>query len=63
MGTNSDQTKGKAKEAAGIITGNKDLEAEGRTDRRRGELEEKMDHAKDKVEEAVDKAKDAVHRK
>lgn len=62
-----DQVKGRAKEAAGILTGNEDLEAEGKADRRMGEAEEKIDHAKDKVGElidkAADKAKDALHRK
>ncbi|MGZ4590637.1 MAG: CsbD family protein [Actinomycetes bacterium] len=74
MGAKSDQVKGHAKEAAGVLTGDTDLEAEGRTDRRTGEADEKIDHAtdkaeavvdktKDKVQEAIDKAKDALHRK
>lgn len=73
MSGKSDQVKGRAKEAAGILTGNKDLEAEGKADRLTGEAEEKIDHAKDKVnelidqakgkvDEAADKAKDALHR-
>lgn len=60
MGAKSDQVKGHAKEAAGVLTGNKDLESEGKKDRRTGEAEEKIDHAKDKVEEVVDKSKDKV---
>ena len=48
--------EGRAKEAAGIVIGNQDLEAEGKTDRRTGEAEEKVDHAKDKVEEVIDNA-------
>jgi uncharacterized protein YjbJ (UPF0337 family) len=74
MSAKSEQVKGHAKEAAGVLTGDKDLESEGKTDRRAGEAEEKIDHAKDKVEEAIDKAKgnaeeavdkvkDAIHRK
>jgi uncharacterized protein YjbJ (UPF0337 family) len=74
MSAKSDQVKGHAKEAAAILTGDKDLESEGKTDRRTGEAEEKIDHAKDKVdevidkindkvEEAVDKTEDAMHRK
>ena len=63
MSAKSDQVKGHVKEAAGVLTGDKDLESEGKTDRRTGEVEEKIDHAKDKVEEVVDKAKDALHRK
>jgi uncharacterized protein YjbJ (UPF0337 family) len=61
MGAHSDQVKGRAKEAAGVLTGNEDLEAEGKTDRLTGEAEEKIDHVKDKVDEVVDKTKDALH--
>ena len=60
MSGKSDQLKGRAKEAAGILTGNEDLEAEGRADRRTGEAKEKVDHAKDKVDEVIDKAKAKV---
>jgi uncharacterized protein YjbJ (UPF0337 family) len=74
MGGKSDQVKGKVKEAAGSLTGDKDLESEGKADRRAGEAKEKLGHAKDKVdevidkgedkvEEVIDKAKDAVHRR
>ena len=61
MGAQSDQVKGRAKAAAGVLTGNEDLEAEGKTDRLTGEAEEKIDHVKDKVDEVVDKTKDALH--
>ena len=63
MSAKSDQVKGHVKEAAGVLSGDKDLESEGKTDRRTGETEEKIDHAKHKVTEVVDKAKDALHRK
>jgi uncharacterized protein YjbJ (UPF0337 family) len=74
MSGKSDQVKGHVKEAAGVLTGDKDLESEGKADRRAGEAKEKVDHAKDKIEDVVDdakdkvedmvdKAKDAVHRK
>jgi uncharacterized protein YjbJ (UPF0337 family) len=63
MGAKSDQVKGKVKEAAGSLTGDDDLEAEGKADRRAGEVKEKLDHAKDKVDDVIDKAKDASHRK
>ena len=58
MGATSDQVKGKAKEAAGTVTGNKDLESEGKADRRTGEAKEKIENATDKVEEVVGKVKD-----
>lgn len=74
MGEKTDQMKGKVKEAAGTLTGDEDLEAEGKLDRRAGEakenlgrakdkVEEVIDKAKEKVEEGIDKAKDALHRK
>ena len=74
MAGKTDQAKGRAKEAVGSLTGDKDLKSEGKADRRAGEAKEKVDHAKDKVEkvvdktkdkaeEVIDKAKDAVHRK
>ena len=74
MSAKSDQAKGHIKEAAGVLTGDKDLESEGKKDRRTGDAEEKIDHAKDKVEgaidstrtkveEIVDKSTDALHHK
>ena len=74
MGEQSDQVKGKVKEAVGSLTGDKDLESEGKADRRAGEAKEKVgkakdkvedviDTAKDKVEDVIDKTKDATHRK
>ena len=63
MGAESDQVKGKAKEVVGIVTGDKDLESEGKADRHAGEAKEKVNKVKDKVEEVIDKAKDALHRK
>jgi uncharacterized protein YjbJ (UPF0337 family) len=60
MGAKTDQVKGQVKEAAGNLTGDKDLESEGKADRRAGEAKEKVGHAKDKVEEVIDKAKDKV---
>ncbi len=63
MGAKGDQVKGQAKEAIGSLVGDKDLESEGKSDRRAGEAKEKVESAKDKVEEVIDKTKDAVHRK
>jgi uncharacterized protein YjbJ (UPF0337 family) len=58
MGATSDKVQGQAKEVAGIVTGDKDLEAEGKTDRQTGEAEEKLDKVKDKVADVVDEVKD-----
>ena len=42
-----DKVKGRAKEAAGSLTGNKDKKAEGRADQDKGTLKEKKGAAKD----------------
>ncbi|HZM53868.1 MAG TPA: CsbD family protein [Acidimicrobiales bacterium] len=74
MAGKTEQAKGQVKEAVGSLTGNKDLESEGKADRRAGEAKEKVGQAKDKVEEVIekvehktgeviDKAKDTAHPK
>jgi uncharacterized protein YjbJ (UPF0337 family) len=52
---NTDKAKGRVKEAAGDLTGDKDLKREGKVDRAAGS-------AKKAVGGAADKAKDAVNR-
>jgi uncharacterized protein YjbJ (UPF0337 family) len=54
----SDQVKGRAKEIAGTVLGDKNLESEGKADRRVGEGKEKLDHAKGKVKALIDQAGD-----
>jgi len=54
------QWKGRIKQAAGTVTGNKKLEREGRADRRSGEAERRLTQATDKVGEMIDKAADAA---
>ena len=55
MGEKIDQAKGRIKEAAGDLTGDKDLQREGKVDRGAGTI-------KEKAGEAVDKVKDALHK-
>ena len=52
MGT-TDEAKGRVKEAAGDLSGDKDLQREGKTDQAAGK-------AKDAVDKAADKVKDAI---
>jgi uncharacterized protein YjbJ (UPF0337 family) len=52
---NLDTTKGRVKEAAGDLTGDKDLQREGKVDQTSGSI-------KDKVGDVADKVKDALHR-
>ena len=56
MAGKADQMKGKAKEAVGDLTGNKDLKSEG-------EVKEKVGKVEEKVEGVIDKAKGVLHPK
>jgi uncharacterized protein YjbJ (UPF0337 family) len=60
MTAKSDQVKGKAKQVTGIVTGDKDLEAEGNADRLSGETAEKIDHAQGKAHEVIDSVEEFV---
>jgi uncharacterized protein YjbJ (UPF0337 family) len=42
-----DRAKGRVKEAAGALTGDKQKKSEGRRDQRRGTMKEKKGHLKD----------------
>jgi uncharacterized protein YjbJ (UPF0337 family) len=69
-----EKTKGKVKVAIGSLTGNKELESEGKLDRRAGQAKEKIRRVKSKVDataemaerkavRATDSARDAARRK
>lgn len=60
MGATSDKLQGQAKQVAGIVSGDKDLEAEGKADRRAGEAQEKVDEVKDKIADFVKDVTDKV---
>ena len=64
MGAKADKSKGNIKQAAGVVTGDEDLEAQGKADRKQGQVEEKIDDAKNRVkgflEDAVDKVGDVA---
>jgi uncharacterized protein YjbJ (UPF0337 family) len=49
------KAKGQAEQVAGIVTGKKNLESKGKSDRRVGEAKEKVGHVREKVEEATEK--------
>ena len=59
---NTDDAKGRVKEAAGDLTGNDDLKEEGKTDQAAGKVKDVADSAKDKVEDAVDGVRDRINR-
>jgi uncharacterized protein YjbJ (UPF0337 family) len=52
-----DKIRGRAKKAAGDLTGDRSMRAEGRREERKGEEKEKLAEAQDRVEE---KARDVA---
>jgi uncharacterized protein YjbJ (UPF0337 family) len=54
MGEWTDKTKGKVKETAGVATGDRELEAEGKADTLKGNVKEKVEDAKRAIKDAVD---------
>jgi len=53
--SNTDDLKGRAKEAAGDLTGDRDLQREGQADQAEGKAKEAVDTARDKLGDAADK--------
>jgi uncharacterized protein YjbJ (UPF0337 family) len=57
-----DKAKGRAKEAAGALTDDDDLKAEGKVDKTSGKLKDAVDNVKDKIEDAIDNVRDRANR-
>ena len=49
----TDEVKGRAKEAAGAVSGDSDLKKEGKTDQASASVKEKLENAVDKVKEKL----------
>jgi uncharacterized protein YjbJ (UPF0337 family) len=62
MSGTGDDIKGKAKEALGDLTGDKDLQREGKVDQATGAAKDKADDAKDWAEDKIDDARDMLNR-
>jgi uncharacterized protein YjbJ (UPF0337 family) len=62
MDKDLDQAKGKIKQAAGDLTDNPDLKAEGEADEAGGKVKEVIENIKDKLDDAVDAVKDKLKR-
>ena len=58
MSGTTDVVKGRIKEAAGVLTGNDKLRAEGKTDQAVGKVKQVAEKAVDKVEQAVKKVRE-----
>jgi len=56
MGGKTDVVKGRIKEAAGVLTGNDELRAEGKTDQAVGKAKTAVAKVVDKTKKAVKKA-------
>lgn len=55
MGEWIDKAKGKVKETAGVATGDRELEAEGKKDTAKGHIKEAAEDVKRVIKDAVDK--------
>jgi uncharacterized protein YjbJ (UPF0337 family) len=55
MAGNTDDAKGRVKEAAGDLTGDKDLKREGKVDKATGKVKDAADDVADKAKGAVGK--------
>jgi uncharacterized protein YjbJ (UPF0337 family) len=62
MGEKTDEAKGRVKEAAGDLTGDKDLEREGKMDQAGAKVKEKTGKAVDKTKEALEDVLDGDDR-
>jgi uncharacterized protein YjbJ (UPF0337 family) len=63
MSGNAKKAKGRIKQAAGAITGDKKLQREGKRDERVGSLENKADDVTDAVHDKVDEVIEVSHEK
>lgn len=60
--SNTDDMKGRVKEAAGDLTDNERLKREGKADQIEGKVKDFVDDARGKIEDAVDKVRDKLDR-
>ena len=58
MGGKTDVMKGQIKEAAGLLSGNDKLRAEGKADQTAGEVKQVAENAVDKVKRAAKELRD-----
>jgi uncharacterized protein YjbJ (UPF0337 family) len=59
---NTDDLKGRVKEAAGDLTDNDRLKREGKIDQATGKVKDVIDDVKDKASNVVDDVKDKLNR-
>jgi uncharacterized protein YjbJ (UPF0337 family) len=59
---NTDDAKGRVKEATGDLTGDDDLKKEGKVDQASGKAKDVADSAKDKVDKAIEGVRERINR-
>jgi uncharacterized protein YjbJ (UPF0337 family) len=57
----TDQMKGRIKQAAGDLADDDDLKREGERDEAAGKVKDKVDDVKDKIDDAIDAVKDKAN--
>jgi len=62
MSSNSDDFKGRAKEAVGDLTDDQRLKNEGKADRASGKAKDFVEDLRDKADDAIDEVKEKLHR-
>jgi uncharacterized protein YjbJ (UPF0337 family) len=58
----ADKAWGRLKQAAGVATGDRTLQREGRIDRATGEVKDRADQARRRVDQMADDARDRLSR-
>ena len=56
----TDEAKGRVKEAAGVLTGDKKLQREGKADQAAGKIKNAVKKVKDKADDVIDDVKEAL---
>lgn len=59
-GGKTDEVKGRVKEAAGVLTGDEELERKGKADQSAAKLKKAVEKVKKKAEDVIDEVKDAL---
>ena len=57
----SDEAKGRVKEAAGVLTGDKKMKREGKADQAAGKVKQAVEKTKKNVDKVIDDVKDALN--
>jgi len=60
MGATADEAKGRVKEAAGALTNDESLKAEGKADQIGAKVKDVLENVKDRAENAVDAVKEKL---